>query len=88
VIPVDQGHYLMCPNYNQLFGTLCLYRRLVANSTTAIAHILPGSGHENTDDSGYNDAFTMSNTACFFRKIMNNQKISSNIFTGMVSSCQ
>lgn len=87
-IPVDQGHYQMCPNYNMLYGTLCLYRRLQANNTTAIAHILPGSGHENSEFSGYNDEFTMSNTACFFRKIMNNSKIGSNIYLGMTSSCR
>lgn len=87
-IPVDAGRYLMCPNYNELFGTLCLYRRLVTNNTVAIAHILPGSGHENTATSGYNDEFTMSNTACFFHSIMQGKTLTSKIYQGMEESCR
>lgn len=88
VIPVNIGTYLYCPNYNELFGSLCLYRRLTSNGQLAVAHILHGSGHENSDTSGYPDSFTMSNTACFYHKLMNHQSQASKIYYDMEYSCQ
>ena len=69
-IPVDIGTYLMCPNYIELFGSLCLYRQLRANGKPAVAHILPGADHGNNGDSGFSSDFMMSNTACFFHTLM------------------
>ena len=88
VIPVNIGTYLYCPNYNELFGSLCLYRRLTANGQLAVAHILHGSGHENSDTSGYPDSFTMTNTACFYHKLINHQGQTSKIYYDMEYSCQ
>lgn len=87
VIPVDAGTYLMCPNFQKLYGSLCLYRRTVANNKTAVANILQGSGHENSDSSGYNDEFTMSNAACFFHSIMKGEYQESRIYNNMEYSC-
>lgn len=87
VVPVDYGTFLSCPNYIQTYGSLCLYRRLIANNQFAIAHILPGAGHGNNGDSGYDSPYMMGNTACFFHSIMRKEKPVSGIYIGVVNSC-
>jgi len=86
VIPVDHGTYLNCSNYFQLYGSLCLYRRLVANGESAVAHILPGAGHGNNGDSGYSDQFMIGNSACFFHQIMRGES-QQTILIGTINSC-
>lgn len=88
VIPVDQGYYLQCPNYGLLYGSLCLFRQLATYKTPTVAHILHGSGHENSETTGYNDAFTMSNTACMFQEIIRREKLVSKIYYDYEYSCQ
>ena len=88
VIPVNIGTYLYCPNYNELFGSLCLYRRLTANGQLAVAHILHGSGHENSDTSGYPDSFTADQHGMFYHKLINHQGQTSKIYYDMEYSCQ
>lgn len=88
VIPVDTGTYLWCDNYPKLYGSLCLYRRLQAVNKPAVAHILPGSGHGNNGNSGYDSPFIMSNTACFFHNIMRKELPQTGIFMGEINSCR
>jgi len=87
VIPVDMGTYLWCPNYNALYGSLCIYRQLCQYNEAAYVHILHGGHHENSETTGYNDDFTMTNTACFFHKLMRGEKITNNIFYDWEYSC-
>lgn len=87
-IPVDTGTYLMCPNYIQLFGSLCLYRQLEANGKPVVAHILPGADHGNNGDSGFSNDFMMSNTACFFHSLMKKGPLQNGIYYGTINSCK
>ena len=81
------GTYLWCPNYNALYGSLCIYRQLCQYNEAAYVHILHGGHHENSETTGYNDDFTMTNTACFFHKLMRGEKITNNIFYDWEYSC-
>jgi acetyl esterase/lipase len=88
VVPVNSGTYLNCASYPMEYGSLCQYRQLVANNTPAVAHILPGAGHGNNGDSGFDNPFMMGNTACFFHNIMREKtNIQSGIYTGVINSC-
>lgn len=88
VVPVNSGTYLNCANYPMEYGSLCQYRQLVAYHKPAVAHILPGAGHGNNGDSGYDSPFMMSNTACFFHNLINGTANSqTGIYTGVVYSC-
>lgn len=87
VIPVNIGTYLWCPNYNELYGSLCIYRQLCQYNESAYVHILHGGHHENSETTGYNDDFTMTNTACFFHKLMRGEKTVNNIFYDFEYSC-
>lgn len=88
VIPVDYGTYMMCSNFPKLVGSLCIYRQLGKYNKPAIAHILHGAGHGNNGDSGFDNPFMMSNTACFFKRLMEKQVISSSICPDFTNSCQ
>ncbi|NNV55579.1 alpha/beta hydrolase [Limnovirga soli] len=79
VVPVDHGTYLGCSNYQQLYGSLCLYRQLIANGQPAIANILPGAGHGNNGDSGFTDDFMIGNAANFFNRLVRNENIKSKV---------
>lgn len=87
VIPINYGTYLGCSTYAIQFGSLCQYRQLVANGKPAIANILPGAGHGNNGDSGYDNGFMMGNAACFFHKLMNSEQPSTGIYYGTINTC-
>ena len=69
VIPVDHGTYLWCSNFPKLVGSLCIARQLEKYNKPAVAHILSGAGHGNNGDSGFDNPFMMSNTACFLKRL-------------------
>lgn len=87
VIPLDQGYYLGCTNFLYIYGTLCQYRQLATFGKSAVAHILPGSAHGNNGDSGYDNPFMISNTACFFHSIMRKAPTQYSITYGTINSC-
>ena len=84
VVPYDVGYNESCPNYVKLFGSACIHRRLVAYNTPVISNFVIGGGH---GPSVYTSQFLMSNTACFFKKIIHDKPITSTVYTTLVSSC-
>ena len=87
VVPINFGYYLGCTNYPFEVGSLCQYRQLVALNVPAIANILPGQGHGNNGDSGYDNPFMMGSTACFFHTLINKRKPSTGIYIGTINTC-
>lgn len=87
VIPVDHGTYLWCDNFPKLVGSLCIYRQLEKYNRPAIAHILSGAGHGNNGDSGFDNPFMMSNTACFLKRLTQKTVIQTNVFPDFTNSC-
>jgi acetyl esterase/lipase len=88
VVPPDFGPYLHCENYPMLYGSLCLYRRLIANNTAAVLHIMPREGHGFPEDGKYTDEFFMGNTACFFHSVMQKTSPHTGVYVGPENNCQ
>jgi predicted esterase len=65
-VPVDKGYFLGCPRV-PAYGSLCLYRRLLAVNSPAVLHLKQGGMHQLED---YTAEFTMSRTALFFHQVM------------------
>jgi poly(3-hydroxybutyrate) depolymerase len=84
VIPYDIGYNESCSNSIKLYGSACIQRRLEFYNTPAISNFVIGGGH---GPAVYTPEFLMSNTACFFHRLMNRIPISSKIYTTLVSSC-
>jgi len=85
VVPYDIGHNQSCNNFPVIYGSLCIHRRLTAYNVPVITNLVIGAGH---GPAAYTHAFLMGNTACFFRRVMNNIPISSYVYTTLTSSCQ
>lgn len=66
LIPSDTGYFLGCPAV-PAFGSMCIYRQLLAFNTASIVYLKQGGGHQPVE---YSPAFNMSRTAAFFRQIM------------------
>ena len=70
VVPYDIGRFgTVCDNYPYIFGSACLYRQTVAAGKVAVLNTSVGGKHGPKE---YWYKVTMSNTACFFKKIMSN----------------
>jgi predicted esterase len=85
VVPFDYGRFQNCPNYILICGSLSLHRQLLQYNKPSITHLSPTGGHGPAE---YSTAFIMSNTACFFKKIIQQGAISSRVLTGAINSCQ
>ena len=85
VVPYDKGTYLNCPNYPPLYGTMTVHRQLLRFNTPSVVH-LSIEGNHGPDE--FSTSFLMSNTACFFKKIIQGKSINSMILTGLNSSCK
>ena len=84
VVPYDVGFNESCSNYFMLYGSACIYRRLVFYNTPVISNFVIGGGH---GPAVYTPEFLMGNTACFFRRLIRGTPITSKIYTSLVSSC-
>jgi acetyl esterase/lipase len=84
VIPYDIGYNESCTNSIRLYGSACIQRRLEFYNTPAISNFVIGGGH---GPAIYTPEFLMSNTACFFHRLMKRTPITSEIYTTLVSSC-
>jgi predicted esterase len=84
VVPYDIGYNESCSNYFLLFGSACIHRRLVYYNKPVISNFVIGGGHA---PSVYTPEFLMSNTACFFKRIIKGTPITSIIYPTLVSSC-
>lgn len=80
-IPVEKGNYLNCPNYPRLYGSEFIYNTLSNYHYPSVVHILPNGGH-----GVYDDAFIISNSACFFKSLMNNNP-QSGYYKGTQGNC-
>lgn len=83
-VPYDIGYNESCSNYVMLYGSACIHRRLVYYNTPVISNFVIGGGHE---PDVYTPEFLMSNTACFFKRLIRGTPITSKIYTTLVSSC-
>jgi len=87
VIPINSGTFDNCTSYPFEVGSLCQYRQLTRLGVPAICNLLPGQGHGNNGDSGYDSPFMMGNTACFFHTVMRGDQIKNSVYKGVVNSC-
>jgi poly(3-hydroxybutyrate) depolymerase len=85
VVPFDIGYNESCSNYIMLFGSACIQRRLQFFGIPAISNFVIGGGH---GPAVYTHEFLMSNTACFFKRVIRGTPITSKIYTTLVSSCE
>lgn len=84
VVPYDYGLFQNCPNYIKLCGSLSLNRQLLSYNKASIVHLSTTGGHGPTE---FSESFLMSNTACFFKKIIQGKTISSSVLFGVTNSC-
>jgi acetyl esterase/lipase len=84
VVPYDIGYNESCPNYIRLYGSACIHRRLVYFHQPVISNFVIGGGH---GPAVYTPEFLMSNTACFFKRLVRGVPIQSAVYTSLVSSC-
>ncbi|HMW67358.1 MAG TPA: alpha/beta hydrolase [Chitinophagaceae bacterium] len=84
VVPYDFGRFQNCPNYIFMSGSLSLHRQLVRFNKSVITHLSVTGGHGPVE---FSVPFMMSNTACFFKKIMKSTTVSPLVITGVVNSC-
>ncbi len=84
IIPYNIGYNESCTNSIMLFGSACIQRRLEFYNTPAISNFVIGGGH---GPAVYTPEFLMSNTACFFHRLVKRIPITSKIYTTLVSSC-
>ncbi len=84
VVPYNIGYNESCTNSLKLFGSAVIQRRLEYYNTPAISNLVIGGGH---GPAVYTPEFLMSNTACFFHRLITGSPISSKIYTTLVSSC-
>jgi poly(3-hydroxybutyrate) depolymerase len=84
VVPYNIGYNESCTNSIKLFGSAVIQRRLEYYNTPAISNLVIGGGHGPTV---YTPEFLMSNTACFFHRLITGAPITSKIYTTLVSSC-
>ena len=85
VVPFDIGYNESCRNYIMLFGSACIQRRLQFFGIPGISNFVIGGGH---GPAVYTHEFLMSNTACFFNRLIRGTPITSKIYTTLVSSCE
>ncbi len=83
-VPYNIGRNYNCSNYVKLFGSECIQRRLEWFHVPAITNLVIGAGH---GPAVYTDEFLMSNTACFFKKIINGSPITSKVYTILENTC-
>jgi hypothetical protein len=84
VVPYNIGSFGTCPNYPMLYGSTCIHRQLVKYNQPVISNFVIGGGH---GPDVYTHAFLMSNTACFWKRIINGIPIKSRVDTQLISSC-
>ncbi len=84
VIPYNIGFNESCNNSLILFGSAVIQRRLEYYNTPAISNLVIGGGH---GPAVYTPEFLMSNTACFFHRVVRGTPIASKIYTTLVNSC-
>ena len=85
VVPYDVGRYgSICENYPLMYGSACLYRQTIAAGKPAVLNTSIGGNHGPKE---FWYKITMSNTACFFRKVMAGIAVS-NTFTDAKRGCQ
>jgi len=84
VVPYDIGHNQSCINFPMLYGSACIHRRLLAYNTPVLSNFVIGQGH---GPAAYTHEFLMSNTACFFKRLIKGTPITSQVYTTLVSSC-
>ena len=86
VIPVNEGTYLQCPDYQTLYGSEYIYKTLTSLGVPAVAHIYVGEGH---DPSEYADDpdFIASTTYCFFESLRSNTP-ETGMYKQMESNCK
>jgi hypothetical protein len=83
IVPSDIGYFLGCINYQRSYGSQCIQRRLISCSTAYISHFWVDGRH---CDPLITKEFVGSNTACFFRCLINNKPHSGEYYES-VSSC-
>lgn len=85
VVPYDVGRFgTVCNNYPLMFGSACIYRQTMAAGKAVVLNRSIGGGHGPKE---FNSKLTMSNTACFFRKVMAGEA-ASNYYSDVKMGCR
>lgn len=76
VVPYDIGRFgSVCDRYPLMLGSACIYRQTLAAGKAVVLNRSIGGVHVPKE---FNSKITMSNTACFFRKVMAGTAASNN----------
>ena len=85
VVPYDIGRYgSICDNYPYIFGSACVYRQTLAAGKPAVLNTALNANHGPKE---FWYKITMSNTACFFKKVIQGTA-SSNAYTNAKAGCR
>ncbi len=83
VTPFEKGNVYSCDKFMTAYGSKTIYDRLQQLKVPAIAHFEKAMGHNLAKE-----LFYMNNAICFFKKIVNNEKITSAIYNTTEPSCK
>lgn len=86
VVPYDQGRFgSICENYPVMYGSACIFRRTVAAGKAAILNVAEGANH---GPKQFYAKITMSNTACFFKQVIQGNALNSKKYTDAKPGCR
>ena len=66
LVPADHGYFLDCHRV-PAFGSICIYRQLIALNFTGVLYLKEGAAHQPVE---FTQEITMSKTAAFFHQVM------------------
>lgn len=85
VVPYDVGRYgTICDKYPLMYGSACVYRKTLAAGKPAVLNTAVGGNHGPKE---FYSKIAMSNTACFFKRVMEGTA-TSNSFTNAKAGCR
>ena len=85
-VPIDEGHYTLCPNYPLLYGSQYMYNLLTSYGVPAVLHIAVGQGH-NPDLYQQDPDFVSTDINCFLQSLVSKTTAKTGIFNNLASSC-
>lgn len=86
IVPFDIGLFgTMCSKYPPMYGSACIYRQTVAAGKSAVLNVSEGGNHGPKE---FYAKITMSNTACFFKKVMNSSSLEIKTFNTAKAGCR
>ena len=86
IVPFDIGRFgTMCRKYPLMYGSACIYRQTVAAGKAAILNVSQGGNHGPKE---FYSKITMSNTACFFKQVIQGRANGATIYNIARAGCR